>query len=292
MKKAGMINTSISLVCREPQKDLNTHTVIASIRVTPDGFSYALFNPDTNQYYQLESFDLQGITNEERWIETLQKLFEEHPIIREKYAKTYLQWAFPGALLVPAPLYTPQKKELYFKYNHYTSPKQLIHEDPLPTFDAVLLYPIASEIDQFLHTVFPQAIRTHHLSSLLLILEKAYCSDQSSTQLFVQVHKNNFDLIVFHQKKLQFLNSFPYKTAEDFLYFLLLTMKTLSLDPETQKVTFLGTIASDAALTQKIAKYIRHITFITKSAFDHFSEAFDQMEEHLFFNLLNQKNCE
>ncbi|PID93666.1 MAG: hypothetical protein CSA95_07085 [Bacteroidetes bacterium] len=291
MKKAGIVNTSISLVHKGTQEALNTHA-IASIRVTPDAFSYALFNPETSQYYQLESFDLQGVTSEERWKETLRELFEEHPVILEEYAKTYLQWAFPGALLVPAPLYTPQKKKLYFKYNYDTSPKQLIHEDLLPSFDAVLLYPIASDIDQFLQTLFPKAIRTHHLSNLLLILKKGYCSDQSSTQLFVQVNKNSFDLILFRQKELQFLNTFPYKTAEDFLYFLLLTMKTLSLDTETQKVTLLGAIASDAILTQKIANYIRHIQFITKSPYDHFSETFNQVEEHLFFNLLNQKNCE
>lgn len=289
--KAGIINTGISLVDKEFHSEHNNVSIV-SIRVAPDGFSYAQFDTFRNKYVKLESFDLQGVSNENSWIQTMGVLINENQITPSQYLNIFIQSEFPGALLVPAKLYNPARKELHFKYNYTPAHKQNILVDNIPAIDAVLLYPVSVGIEKFLNATFPNAQIMHQASSLISILKKQYLSDHNSNSVFVQIKKEDFDLIVFENDKLLFFNTFPYKTAEDFLYFLLHSLQQLRIDTDKQEVFFLGNLTTGAPLSSKASRYIRYVKFLKKNPNDDFSPAFQEVQDHQYLNLLNLKNCE
>lgn len=289
--KAGIINTGISLVDKDYYSEHNSVS-IASIRLAPDGFSFALFDTLRNKYVKLESFDLQGIKNEHSWIETIGILISEKMITPAQYLTTHLQSEFPGALLVPSKLFSPNKKDLHFKYNYYPSQKQQILEDHIPEIDAVMLHPLSDIAMNFIHAAFPEAIIKHQASSLISILKKQYLIGGIDKNVFVQVRKNEFDIVAFKNGKLLFFNTFQFRTVEDFLYFLLNTLQQLNIDTEKQEVFFLGNLTSGAALASKASKYIRFVKFLKNNPNDDFSPVFNEIESHQYLNLLNLKNCE
>jgi hypothetical protein len=194
--KAGIINTGVSLEDRDYQIEHNSIS-IASIRISPDGFSYALFDTLKNKYVKLESFDLQRINNDKKWIETIGILINEKNIAPRQYIKTYIQSCFSGTLLIPKNIYDTDKKDLYFKYNHYPDSKQKILEDKIPILEAVMLHPISVKIETFINTTFPKVTLRHQSSAILHILKKQYVTTDHEFQIFVQVDKETFDIIVF-----------------------------------------------------------------------------------------------
>jgi hypothetical protein len=288
--KSGIINTGVSLIDRDYHNDHNNVSIL-SIRIAPDGFSYAIFDTLRNKYTVLESFDLQSVSNENIWIDTIGILLEEKNIIPKSFLQVFIQSDFPGALPVPEALYHPDNKELLFKYNLQKSKDQILLEDDISNLGIVLLHPLSLKIKSHISSFFSSEKIIHQQSSLLSVLYNTSISEISGEQVFVQINKNSFECIIFNNKELLFCNSFQYKTAEDLLYFLLYTMKQHNLDPEKQKVVLMGNLTRSSAIASKAAKYIRFVHFIKKNTQDDFSVAFEAVEDHQFFNLLNLKNC-
>jgi len=288
--KAGIINTGISLTDKGFSDD-HYQISIASIRISPDGFSYALFDTIRKKYVKLESYDFQFVTNESSWIETLRILLQENAIHLSPCESLYLSVDFPYPLLIPAALYSENKKELFYFWNYYPSSHPLLFADKLNTLDTIVIYPLEKVIASQLNNLFPQAKQLHQLSALLPILQKKHHKNNTERSLFVQIKKTWFDLIIFQEEKLLFFNTFQYHSVEDFLYFLLYSMQLLSIDPEKQKIEIFGEVAADSALIQKIQKYVRTVTFLPRPSDEAFSYVFDELESHRFINLLNLKNC-
>ena len=288
--KSGIINTGVSLIDRDYHNDHNNVSIL-SIRIAPDGFSYAIFDTLRNKYTVLESFDLQGVSNESIWIDTIGVLLEEKKINPKSFIQTIIQSDFPGALTVPEALYHHDNKELLFKYNLQKSKEQTLLQDNIGNLGIVMLHPLSLKIKSHISSFFASETIIHQQSSLLSVLYNTSVSDLSGEQVFVQINRNAFECIIFNNKKLLFFNSFQYKSAEDLLYFLLYVMKQHNLDPEKQKVVLMGNLTRSSAIAAKAAKYIRFVHFINKNPQDDFSVAFEAVEDHQFFNLLNLKNC-
>ena len=68
--------------------------------------------------------------------------------------------------------------------------------------------------------------------------------------------------MVLKNKKLEFFNSFNFKTKEDFIYYVLFTSEQLQLNPEEFVLTFLGGVEKESELYDIVFKYVRNIEFL------------------------------
>jgi len=133
----------------------------------------------------------------------------------------------------------------------------------------------------------------HHHSSVfiesLLLLNR---QNIHPTQVFVQVHPGFFDLVVIHERKLHFYNTFAYSSSEDFIYFLLFTFEQLHLLPEQTPVTLSGEIQKNSAIYEIMFKYIRNLNFAAASSQVSDSYILQDMDAWLYQNLFNTILCE
>lgn len=285
----GIINNGFSLTNKGYQSNNKINHSLA-IRISTDGFYYIIKDNQQNSFAKIETFELQNINNEKTWINTIGILLKETGISPDFFQNIRILFDFPGYIIVPNELYDTSKRELFFKYNLSKSPEQIILADKVPACNAVVLHPLSKTIKNFVTNQLPEATIYSQISTLLTSLATNE-NVSSDTSVFVQINKAHFDLIIFSNNKLQYCNSFQFKTIEDFLYFLLYAMKNLSLDPDKQPVHMLGNIASASPIINKTSRYIRNIVF-TGDGDKNQSPYFSGIENHQFYNLQHLLTCE
>nr|WP_316931731.1 DUF3822 family protein [Capnocytophaga canimorsus] len=83
--------------------------------------------------------------------------------------------------------------------------------------------------------------------------------EQEATYMYVE--QSSFYLVYFKNKKLQFLNRFPYETIEDLLYFLLYSVEQLEVKTEKVPIYISGEITRNSLIYHGLRKYIRKCIF-------------------------------
>ena len=91
--------------------------------------------------------------------------------------------------------------------------------------------------------------------------------------MYVNVAKNNFDIVVLEEEAVVFLNSFTYQTKEDFLYHILFTAEQLQLDTEEFQLMFTGAISIDNDIYKITHNYVRNVSFLESK-----NEIFNDLE--------------
>ena len=72
---------------------------------------------------------------------------------------------------------------------------------------------------------------------------------------------DEFDLLVFRGKELLLFNTYPYKNADGFLYFVMAVAEELSLTPEAFSVVFFGKYARYKKCYEALEHYHQKIIF-------------------------------
>ncbi|MFK8101225.1 MAG: DUF3822 family protein, partial [Saprospiraceae bacterium] len=138
---------------------------------------------------------------------------------------------------------------------------------------------------------FPAADIFHSASALLLGQNKA--SEQLVDEsVYVNVSNDYLQLSYFNGKEFIFNNSFHFRTAKDFIYYILLIYEQFKLKPEIVPLTISGQLIEDSQIYKIIFRYIRHIHFSQAPGFLRFGAAFDAHAKHLFFDLFSVGLCE
>lgn len=162
---------------------------------------------------------------------------------------------------VPSSLFDKQYINEYLKFSIKTLPIDQFAYDVIENHSIHNVYIPFESINALAKKYFKNVNYKHATSVLAKTLLDA-SKNSYDLQFFVHVQPTHFEIIVTHKGKLQLLNSFQYKTKEDFLYYILFVAEQLKLNPETFKLNFLGDITPEDELFKITYKYIRHVELI------------------------------
>jgi hypothetical protein len=84
--------------------------------------------------------------------------------------------------------------------------------------------------------------------------------------VMVHFHDASIDIVVYRDRELQMLNTFKYQTADECLYFILLTSEQYHFDRAKETLHLCGEIDSGSALFQTIAKYFADVLFLNRAS--------------------------
>ncbi len=248
-------------------KNLETNDLketFLSIQISLDGFSFSVYDSiakDFLAFYEF-SFDLES-SSPEQVLMPIKAIFEENEILQHNhFRKVFVHYANTLSTLVPKVFFDSEKKHLYLKNTVKVFPSDFISHDELTTMDAVLVYIPFVNINNFLFSKFG-SFEYQHASSLLIdSLLKSNAFPKNEKTVAVNAYASHFEALVWNGKELIFYNTFSFKTAEDFIYYLLFVYEQLGLDPNTVQTLFMGEIEKESALYKIAYQYIRHTSFL------------------------------
>ncbi len=246
-----------------------TRQYTLSIRLSTDGFCFAVHNPLATSEYAFQPYridPLKSVTS------NLKAAAEDTEMLKHTYGAVDILLADTPYTLVPREYYAEQYKDELYRYNiSGTDTGNVIMTDTVGDEQAVVLFAIEKQLHKYITTQYPKA-RLHAAISPFINfgLERSYANGKRYCLLHVQKH--NFDFMCYENATPLFANTFHYRDTADALYYLLNCWATLSLSQTDDTLHIAGHSRQVKALTKELGKFIQHIHTIRPAEEFHSTE--------------------
>jgi hypothetical protein len=243
-------------------------------------FSFSLLDIEKNKFVGVGSFSLpfRGVVDSIDWI--------RHPFHKKK-----IIIANTRSTLIPAALFSKDEKQDYLDFNMEREKSDAICYDQLENLGIFNIFCIPGQLKNDLDSVFPN-INVCHVSSVLMdSLYVNYKNLMGTGKIFLNVRHEEFDLLVFNGKQLNYFNSFSFKVPDDLAYYLIFVMEQMNLNPEETPIVLLGDTEKKSGIVDILFRYIRNIDFAGRNETFNYSYAFNDIPGHFYYTLFNSEQC-
>jgi hypothetical protein len=127
--------------------------------------------------------------------------------------------------------------------------------DSVTALSSSLQYRLPVSLLDSLQKVFPSGTVQHTLTGYLQTLAEI----NQGLSVYAILIKGQVSLLHFSAHQLQFINSFSFYSADDFIYFVMAFYHTLDLSPENIPLILFGEVLKDSAIYSAANKYIRQV---------------------------------
>lgn len=232
-----------------------------SLQVALNGLSFCVFDTLNGKILELHEvkFNYTQSLEDQLW-----RTFVDFPALTKTYDEIVVLHDNNFNTFVPKPLFNENHLGSYLQYNTKVFETDYFAYDEGETYDMNNVHVPFVNVNNFLIDQFGtfdyKNVNTVLVSKLLDLSR-----NKEGEQVYVHFQESHFEIVITHNLKLLFYNSFEYKTPEDFVYYLLFTLEQLQLNPEKVSVYLLGKIAEDHPCFAIAYRYIRNISLLDTS---------------------------
>ncbi|HOY32355.1 MAG TPA: DUF3822 family protein [Bacteroidales bacterium] len=249
-----------------------------------------VFDPEKNKFIAFAQKKILNKAGLFGYFEHLKDFFTKNELISHQYRDVVVLWESQRSTLVPDALYETDERETYFYFNLGKVIDEKICGDKLKTAELYNVYGVPEELENNLGL---KSFRMRHHGSAFIENVMIFSKVRMlSKQVFIHIHPAFFDMLVSENGRLLFYNSFAYKTAEDFIYFVLFVYGQLQLSPENNSIILSGGVLKNSALYDILFKYIRNIDFMEPGEQYLNSFILKDIPPHTIHNLTSVVLCE
>jgi hypothetical protein len=260
-----------------------------SLFITPQFFSYAVFNADFSTVTEIGSkvisaADFPGKNS----AQILEFLIADYRLSSIKFKNVHVSILNSYFSLLPEAFAIKDAAKEIIEFSSGLS--EIKNTTSVVFKEVSFTYTFEAEIQSLLERTFRQAV-FHHAGSISIALLFANHSLKNS-DIFLNFHPGSFELAAKQNGKFCYYNVFSFETNEDILYYLLFMMEQYEFDPLLTRLTLAGQLEVDSELVKSVKKYIRHVSMAVSDK--SFSNSFAglRLPEHFYFSILNQHLCE
>lgn len=255
-----------------------------SIQISLSGLSFCILQRESNAIIKLKSTNFNKRLNPFEVLDHLKDLFQTDIDLANTFQKVSIVHDNDISTQVPKQLFDETYLADYLKFNSKILKSDFITYDVIKENNSINVYVPYININNFIYDKFG-AFTFKHVSTILIETLLKIEKNKQATNLYVNVSRNHFELIVFESGQLHLYNTFKYSSSEDFIYYVLFVAEQLNLNPEEFNLIFLGDIEKGDDLYNIAYKYIRNIDF--GIGLHTFSIEEDIKTDYSYFTLLN-----
>jgi hypothetical protein len=273
---SALIKNSFSSL-GELDVSISPTSLVLKLAVNQESLRYFVVSQTHQQVIFFGDYTLHHVNASAAMTGAIEKIFEKDEILQLDFAKILIGFDEKYSLM---------QQEFS---NTLVRPKESILVSRCSDID--IGFESHEEVVSLLKKLFKTPELLHINSTYFKVLP--HYLDDSGQKLFLSISRKHFDAIFFGDKShLQLMNRYVYRTATDFIYFVLLCCDELKIDRETTELILIGELDIQSKIYELCFRYFRYIRFIQKPGGIHFSKAFEVYPKHLHFNLYNLHSCE
>jgi hypothetical protein len=194
--------------------------------------------------------------------------------------------------LLPSPLLRSGDEDTYLRLHHAVDSQ---HETVVSYIHAsqevASVFAAENALTDWFRSTYPAGTLLHQTSAMLEGL--VHQSEATAARRFyLSIGHHELTIIVIRDKKPEFCNVFAFSSPEDLIYYTILVMQELQLNPDQDPVVVWGDLMHDSELFTVLRKYIRHIKFGNRPFDLHYSYRLNELFEYRFFELYSLHLCE
>ena len=188
--------------------------------------------------------------------------------------------------LLPAPLFRAGDEAAALRLHHTPTPTEVVRHTTHPGLELVNVFAADATLAEWLTATYGATGRLlHHTSALLagLVHQRGAAAPR---RLYLNPGPQELTLVVLGQH-LEYCNVFPCTTAEDVVYYTILVMQELALDPDQDDVTVWGELMPDSAVFSLLRTYVRNVHFGPRPGDVQYSYRLNDVFEYRYFDLFS-----
>ncbi|WP_026763566.1 DUF3822 family protein [Sediminibacterium salmoneum] len=212
-------------------------------------------------------------------------IFYEIKTISKLFNRTYKQvtcfFCTPESILVPEKFLTATSAEDYLNLVYGESSRMEVkYEKLIATRSFINTYRIKKSLAELLTRQFIIFQTSHVYTSLLNDVMERRKNEEQFVKL--QFYNGHFIIAIFKESKIQLIQTFNYKMAEDALYYILRTAQQFNIDTSFAILELSGMIDLHTELYQQLKKVYTNIEIDTIPSSGVMQEVHKEYPPHFF----------
>tara|TARA_Y100000310_G_scaffold344584_1_gene458134 strand:- start:4383 stop:5276 length:894 start_codon:yes stop_codon:yes gene_type:complete len=258
-------------------------------------FQFSVVNKQTNSCLYIEDYRLENIKTINTRLEAIMEITEKHPFLgSDLWDSIKISFKSHKFSLVPSSYFLPEASSDYLALNAEIKTKiEEVYYYKHIASSAVNIFACDKKVISWAKSKYKQrSVQVIHQGSALIEGILKYDDHSHEKTMFCFVDKGILHIAVSQKQALQYYNQFAVRKSEDFLKYIMLVFKELSMSPKTSSLVVWGAIKNDAPHLDLLKKYIRNISLGTKPNFLKFGPEFEEVQDHRYFDIYSIFLCE
>jgi hypothetical protein len=248
----------------------------------------AILDTQDKRILFFEDYVLGDLSSHSELLDLYKLLFDSHQVLQAgfwKEVKISIKNTKFGQ--VPASLFLEEVAAEYLQFN---APLDSAREDVITCknnlIDAVTVFAIQQDLHSWLRSIYKNtSVSILHQSTALIEGVLKVSINSEKMPLYIYVDRFRLHILSAQKGKLIYYNQFLIKQFSDYIKYIMLVMKGLSMDQNTSEVVLWGYIGKNSPHYQEFIKYVRNVSFGERPTYLKFGYLFDEVQEHHFFDL-------
>ena len=269
------------------------HEYVLSIQVGPSVFRFCVIDSIRNRCLQIEDYKFNYPLEPSQILEQLDLIFDDNTLLKAGFWRSIkLSVKNLKFSLIPNSLFSDQYTADFLRLNCDFTENEEVHYFKHGTNDTVNIFVAEKKIINWFKAQYPnKTIEVIHHTSLLIEGVLQNYSSTEKQKVYISIEDSIVTIVVKKGFNLEFCNNFQFRTANDFVYFVMFVFDELDLNPEVIPIILLGDISKNSESFNKIYRYIRNVSFGDKPTTLKFGYKFDEVNDHHYFDLYNMHLC-
>lgn len=216
------------------------------IQIDAEGFSLSVYNkPDQLLSSKRTDCDVFKLSQDELF-SLLQAESEINSGFVELVIESY-QYC-----IIPDDIFRLEEATDLLLFEHKPAPADSILYNKIPEFGLVIVFAIPGSVFEVLSSLFPASAIENHVSSFI----SNHLSLREHDSVFCRTGKTKLDAVAVKDSRITLINSFDYKTPEDYLYFVLNMYEKLGLNQQKHPLYLLSS-PDNMKMEQMLLNYLK-----------------------------------
>ena len=241
-------------VSKRFQNDTSTNLLL-KLFVTRNQFQF-LITDSTNTILYLHPFELNGEQASFFQPEITKEITTAIENLNKEFSSVSVGIFTPDFTLVPNVIKAEMVEGFFRQHllNNSESTSEILY-DHINEINGSLIFSAGKELMQSLQEKFPMFAYQHSCSAQIRNLSPR----NQALNVYAIIQSKWIQVICLSGHQLKFANAFPFKTAEDFIYYVIAVYRLLDLNPENVPLILFGEVIRDSTVYQAAVKYVRHV---------------------------------
>ena len=217
----------------------------------------------------------------------LPALAEQHDVLGQRgWNAVRLAVTGRAFTLLPAPLFRAGDEAAALRLHHTPTATETVRHTTHPGQELVNVFAADAAVADWLAVTHGAAGRLLHHTSAFLVGLVHQRGAAAPRRLYLSPGPQELTLVVMGQH-LEYCNVFACTTAEDVVYYTILVMQELGLDPDLDEVTVWGELTPDSAVFSLLRTYVRNVRFGPRPTDVQYSYRLNDVFEYRYFDLFS-----
>lgn len=245
-----------------------TRLYTLSIRLSADGFCFAVHNPQVDGEYTFMPYQIDA---QKSMLANIKAAVENIEILKQRYAAVNVLFADAPYTVIPKEYYDEEcARDLYMQNFPATPSTTLVLYNTAGEGQAVL-FGVERRLHQFLAEHFPKACFYSSVTPLINYgVEKSFACERNFC--LAHLNKHRVDLLCFNHGAPMFINTFDNRETSDTLYFLLNCWQCMALSQTDDTLHLAGVARNGKTLAEELGRFIKNVRFLRPAEEFHSSE--------------------